>query len=107
MEHHIDLGSNVVAAWTNHIAVSVDGGVSWDTVHKTHVTSITQRRHVDGKNQFNAGTPQKTHERISIHLSDGREISFDVKDVANQSSWNVGGPAGLAAAVSDLATWTN
>lgn len=104
MALHIDLGSNVVAGWTNQIALSVNGGVSWNTFAIGEVKSVSQRRIVDGHNPFNSGNPQVTHERIRIKMGDC-DIDFDVKDVANQPTWSVGGVAGLNAAVSDIATW--
>jgi hypothetical protein len=104
MALHIALATIVDASWTGQIAISKDGGATWDTIHKNSITSISRQRVKDGVKAATSGTPLWS-ERIRVKSRETILLEFDVKDVANQSGWNVGGIAGMSAAHNDLADW--
>lgn len=104
MSLHISQGTTVNASWTDQIAISHDGGSTWSTLKKEQVKTIGQTRIPNARNESNPGSHQDL-ERIHIHLTDEQDFNFDVKDVDNQGTWNVGGTAGLAAAHADLSNW--
>jgi len=103
---HIDKGTNVDAGWVGKIAVSADAGVSWTTINNSVVDRIGPVRILNAVNESNPGG-HPVSERVHIHMNDGSQFDFDIKEVANQAAWNVGGVAALNTAVDDLSTWTS
>lgn len=103
---HIALGSTVDAAWTDHIAISADAGVTWAAIKKDNITSINPVRTTNAGTANNPGQPQRDSERVVIRMATGPDVSFDIKDVANQPTWSVGGVVALRTAVDTITTWT-
>ena len=105
---YIDNGENIVATWTDHIAISNDG-VAWETISKDglDVSARTVYQNSPLANR-NPGEPKGTSVRISLNRKgDGRPVlEFDVDDVANQAGWIAGDmPTNRLAAVTDITTW--
>jgi len=105
---YISNGIDVVATWTDHIAISNDG-VAWETISKEmlDVSARTVYQNSPLANR-NPGEPKGTKVIISLkRTGDGRSVlEFDVDDVANQAGWIAGDmPTNRLAAVTDITTW--
>jgi hypothetical protein len=103
---HIQKGTTVNAAWTDvKIAYSVDGGNNWTTIKRDQVVSVGSVRTKNSKTGSGSGGSYTHRDAIVVNLADRTKFSFDVKDVANQPTWNPGGVAGLQAAVTAMNGW--
>lgn len=105
MALHISEGATVNASWTDQIAISADSGATWSTFENASIIAVLQKRMTNVNAANNPGQPQKDSERIILRFADGTSYSFDIKEVANQPTWNVGGPAALATAHSTITIW--
>ena len=102
---NVVLATTINPLWLSQILMSADGGATWGSSIKGQaVSSVNQVRTKNTNTVANPTMPEHS-ERIIINMVDGSHISFDVKDVLNQPTWNVGGVAGLAAAHADITTW--
>lgn len=99
-------GTSVNAAWINRVAFGTSSTGPWNTIHKDAVETVGQTRVTGTQNESARAQPFPV-EKIHIKLKSGADQSFDIKEVANQVGWNVGGAVALAQAHSDIEAWFN